>query len=139
MTIPPIKKNLIAFWSWTFFILLITLFPGNYIPKPTSLINLFQPDKIVHLLIFMPFSYFWLEHEKYKNRKYLRKFQKYIPIFIVGTIYASTTELIQYFVQIGRNGNIYDFIADCFGILLGIIVFDNRNRKTAVNIKPEKI
>ncbi len=123
------NKYLIAFWGWTILILIVTTFPGNYIPKPTNFLNLFQPDKIVHLILFLPFSFFWLEYKKLTDRVFLRKFQKYLSIFIVGTIYASSTELIQYFVQIGRNGNVYDLIADCCGILLGILFFDYRNRK----------
>ena len=49
------------FWaiSWTIIILIIVGIPGNQIPRVSKFIDLFQPDKIVHLAMFAPFSYLW--------------------------------------------------------------------------------
>jgi VanZ family protein len=41
----------------------------------------------------------------------------------VGMIFGFFTEVLQRYVFIGRNGNIFDFMADVLGTLLGLAVF----------------
>lgn len=121
-------KHHIPTLLWAGIILLIISIPGNYVPKPPRFIELFSPDKIFHLLLFAPFSYllargFW---------KTMRQMKKSILISIsFGIIYAISTELLQYFVVRGRNGNFFDTIADCVGVFIGAYVFYKVHRINA--------
>lgn len=114
-----IKHHIITL-LWACLILLIMCIPGNYIPKPPRLLELFSPDKILHVLLFAPLS-FLIARGFWKQTKQLKKAMLISLSF--GIIYALTTELLQYFVVSGRNGNIYDAIADCIGIFIGVYLF----------------
>lgn len=46
-----------------------------------------------------------------------------IIALLFGIIYAIFTELLQYYVIYGRNGNIYDAIADIIGAIIGLLLF----------------
>lgn len=50
-------------------------------------------------------------------------------IVTIITIFALLTEVLQAYVFIGRNGSIYDFIADFAGVLVGLVVFNLYKRK----------
>ncbi len=110
--IPPIL--------WAFVILVIIAVPGNYIPKAHGFWELISPDKIVHLGMFSPLAYL-LARAIFKVHQQIK-----LSIFITlsfGIIYAIFTELLQYYVVYGRNGNIYDAIADIVGVILGLLLF----------------
>jgi len=105
---------------WGSIILGIISVPGNYIPKPHGFLELISPDKIVHLLMFAPFSFLisrgiWKQSQNIKSAIWIS--------FFFGIIYAFSTELLQFFVISGRNGNIYDAIADSLGVLIGLFLF----------------
>jgi VanZ family protein len=117
------KKKGVLFVLWSLLILIIMGIPGNYFPQPVPFIRLFSPDKIVHLILFAPFAYLLLKDlSSTKHTKKQRK-KLYVITFVNGTVYAIMTELLQFFVFVGRNGNYVDAIADIIGILLGIGVF----------------
>lgn len=123
------KKNraLVYFLLWSLFIMLLTGIPGNYIPKAHGFISLLSPDKLVHIFLFIPFAFFFL------NFLLLNKTCNYsksvVWVALIGIVYASLTELLQFYVFIGRNGNIYDFIADSAGLFFGILFFYYRKKR----------
>ena len=43
--------------------------------------------------------------------------------FGTGMVFAFFTEMMQAYVIPGRNGNVYDFLADTLGCLLGLIIW----------------
>jgi len=123
------KSRLTAFVLWTLFILIVVGIPGSYIPKPVSFWRLLSPDKIVHIFLFGPFAFFLLRYlfslpELHSKIKF-----PLLLTFFIGIIYATITELLQFFVFVGRNGNIYDAIADTFGVITGIYIYQKWNRK----------
>jgi len=100
--------------------------PGNQIPKVSHFIDLLQPDKLVHIGLFTPFSFLWIN---YIYRKLKSRRNSIILVVIVGMLYAMTTELLQNYIFIGRNGNLPDAIADFIGVLLGIWYFIKKTNK----------
>ena len=123
------KSRLTAFVLWTLFILIVVGIPGSYIPKPVSFWRLLSPDKIVHIFLFGPFAFLLLRYlfslpELHSKIKF-----PLLLTFFIGIIYATITELLQFFVFLGRNGNIYDAIADTVGVITGIYIYQKWNRK----------
>lgn len=123
------KFKFILFISWTIIIMVIVGIPGSYIPRPMGFLNLISPDKIVHLFMFIPLSIFLLGYLKSANYNNIITKNASLFAFIYGIIYASTTELLQFYVFIGRNGNLYDAVADLGGAGIGIIIFNKWIKK----------
>ena len=71
------------------------------------------------------------------RKEYCERTQAYrvrlhwITLLIV-TVYGAITELLQYYVFIGRSGNKYDFFADVIGCILGIFIFKIIFRKKMI-------
>ena len=113
------KKPLLPGLVWTLIIALLTLLPGNYIPRVTNLLDWLSPDKLVHLFLFGTYTYLLLEGFKRQRRySFLHKHPVIISL-IIGIVFAVFTETMQKLVVSGRNGNVYDFLADILGCLLG--------------------
>ena len=123
------RKRLFLFLSWTLFIMVIMGTPGGYIPKPIGILSLLSPDKIVHLLLFAPLSVFLLSYLHSLNYNNTFTNNAVIWVLFYGIVYAILTELLQFYVFIGRNGNLYDTIADILGTVLGIIIFNKWIKK----------
>jgi VanZ family protein len=124
------KKRWVVF-LWALLILVIMGIPGNYFPQTTPFIKLFSPDKIIHLCLFAPFSFFLLNSftDRHSSQNIFSRHN--VLTFILGTVYAFLTELLQFFVFVGRNGNYVDAIADIIGVIIGIVFFSFwRKRKS---------
>jgi len=115
----PIKFYIPAF-LWGLVIFAIIAIPGAYVPKPHGVWELLSPDKLIHLAMFAPFS-FMMMWGKRKRAVETKAFIIY-PL-IIGIVYAIFTELLQFYVIEGRNGNVFDAIADIIGVALGLLIF----------------
>lgn len=114
------------FWPvlvWAGLIFTVTALPGNCIPNIASPWSLLSFDKLIHaglfsVLVALIFRGIYLQY----SEKYLRL--KIIALVIViGIIFGGLTELMQSILSSGRFADIYDFIADSIGALLGWPVF----------------
>jgi VanZ family protein len=114
---------------WSIVILLLTGLPGNYFPKVTTFWDWLEPDKAVHLFIFGVLSFLILfgYREQYFNRE--KRYVFGIVAVIVAAVYGLITELLQYYVFTGRDGNRFDFFADTIGAVAGWLVFSYLYRK----------
>jgi len=120
------KQYLFLAISWTIIILIIVGIPGNQIPRVSKFVDLFQPDKIVHLAMFAPFSWLWASYIYGVSNS--RKRSVYFVLFF-GILYAIISELLQKYVFVGRNANVPDAIADIVGVIVGIVVFTKNANK----------
>ena len=115
-----------GFWpalAWSLIILLLTGLPGNFFPEIVSFWDWLSPDKVVHLFIFGTLSFLILFG--YRHKYTGRHKKKLIWVSIVITIlYGVLTEILQYYVFIGRSGNIYDALADMIGAFIGWVAFE---------------
>ncbi len=114
---------------WALFVLILTGVPGAYFPEVKSFWEWLSPDKLVHIFIFgvqaflllIPFSEQYLTG---RNRLLYRA-----ALLLIAILFALLTEVLQAYVFIGRNGNLYDFIADVIGVGVGLLAYILLNKK----------
>lgn len=106
-------------------ILILTTLPGSCFPTVKTFWQWLGPDKIVHLIMFgslsflIPFGY----REKYcRDAKSFGNRLLWLS-FLLSTAYGGATELLQKIPILRRSGNVYDFLADVIGCLLGVFIF----------------
>jgi VanZ family protein len=117
---------------WIIVILVLTCIPGSIIPVVPSYLDLFQPDKLVHIFLFSALVFILI----HGLRKQYFKPQTYwfttILALNIGVFLGAITELLQGTqLVIGRQCSIYDFIANVVGCFLGwwIFVLFNKRKK----------
>ena len=119
---------------WLIIIFLLTGFPGDYFPRIQTFWNWLGPDKIAHLILFGIFIFLLIRGFR-KQSSYQHLKRNYIIYALgIGIIFGAITEVMQRYVFIGRNANIYDFLANVAGCLLGLAVYYLVNRKLNKNI-----
>jgi len=120
---------------WALIILLLTGLPGTYFPTVISFWDWLSPDKVVHIFIF--FVQVLLILVAFRTQYLLgtgRLVYTWLLISIV-TAFALLTEVLQAYVFIGRDGNVYDFIADFIGVLVGYLAYNLYFKKKFNNNK----
>lgn len=108
---------------WALVILVLIGMPGDYFYVPVSFWAWLSPDKVVHVFLFLPLSFllmYGLRQQYFDSSKRL-----YFVVLVLGTTmaYGLLTEVMQKYIFIGRNGNIYDAYADWLGAILGLLAF----------------
>jgi VanZ family protein len=67
------------------------------------------------------FLIMWGHRIQYRDKS--RRIRIFFIALILGEIYAGLTEILQDVLFVGRDGNIFDFMANTVGVLLGIGFF----------------
>ncbi len=106
---------------WAGFILFVLTFNFNF-EKPSS-VHFVLNEKLVHLTLFSIES--WLLAFAYQKQAYFGKGKKllWVRSVIVLTLYAGLTEIIQAYLPY-RSAEWSDWMADFWGILVGIAVYE---------------
>ena len=108
-------------WSilWFTAIIILTILPGKVFPALPSFMDLFQPDKLVHIFLFAVF--FILQVRAFVRQDVFPALAGHaVPVtFIIGLLLGAGTEVMQELFVPMRTGDIYDFIADTAGCLVG--------------------
>ena len=104
-------------------ILFLTGLPGTYFPKVSSFWDWLSPDKIIHIFIFGVQSFLVLT--AFRVQYLLGSYRLvYIAVLVSITIlFALLTEVLQVYVFVGRDGNVYDFVANVVGIFVGLLAY----------------
>ena len=99
--------------------------PGKYFPTVVSFWEWLGIDKIVHLILFAILSFvsLWGYRQLFFNINHPHRKRLFITISLASILYGGLTELLQKYIFINRYCSLYDFIADTFGCIIGIIVF----------------
>jgi len=103
-------------------ILIVTGLPGSVFPRVKPAIGL---DKVVHILMYASFAFIciWGYRKQFiSNGKTYRK-KALLLTTIISICYGGLTEIIQEFLVPSRTGDIFDFIADIIGTLIGMLIF----------------
>jgi len=108
---------------WGVIILIITGIPGNYFPKVTTFWDWLSPDKIVHLFLFSIFVLLLNIGFKKQYTSAKQRSNYIIASLLIGIVFSGLTEILQRFIFVRRNGNIYDFAANSAGCFLGVLLF----------------
>ncbi|MCD4772628.1 MAG: VanZ family protein [Bacteroidales bacterium] len=117
------RKNFGPAVIWGIFILILSGLPGSSFPKIPSFWEWIGPDKIIHLFIYGVFGYLL---QSGFTRQFSEKKKRYYVIlssFGLGIIFGAITEVLQFYIFIGRNGNIFDFLANIIGCIIGISIY----------------
>jgi VanZ family protein len=126
------KKLLSSVWLaiiWTIAVFGLLAMPMSNV-KEVGILDLFEIDKLVHLILFSVFTFLWgtyLCEKKFKNE---------LRVLIVLTLVASGYGLIMEFYQkyfTERNFSILDALADSLGAIIGTLItkespYGNRGR-----------
>ena len=79
-------------------------------------------DLLKHAIVYAIFGFF-IARALFNQGRYGRLKEYYLIFaFIFGTLYGISDEFHQYFVP-GRTADPLDALADCFGIMVGSVVF----------------
>jgi VanZ family protein len=106
---------------WALLILLLTGLPGNYFPRVPTIWDLLEPDKIVHLFIFLIFTLLII-YPLYQKKNASARVLASVSIG-TGILFGAVTELLQAYVFVWRQASVYDFIADTAGCIIGFLLF----------------
>ncbi|MBL4593729.1 MAG: VanZ family protein [Flavobacteriales bacterium] len=104
---------------WGFIILVISGYPGNYVPK----VPVWQFDKIVHWAVYSVLSVCLLIawNKQYMNKKNRLKLS--LAVVFIGAFYGGFMEFLQDNIFINRSGNWFDFIANTIGAIMGVLMY----------------
>lgn len=111
-----VNKNFL----WLSLTYTLLIFFISLIPLPNIIIpdfNLFQPDKLVHFVIYFIMLYLWLKSNSVKENKFRLK-SLILVLFISFFI-----ETLQGTSFIKRHYELADLIANSVGIIFSYIVF----------------
>jgi VanZ family protein len=120
-----LKRVLKQNWKailWALIIMLLTGLPGNYFPEIISFWEWISPDKVVHLFVFGVLSFLILYENKVQYFKGKHRSLLLICL-LTGIAYGALTEVLQFYVFVGRHGNFYDFYANVAGVFSGMALF----------------
>lgn len=108
---------------WALLILILCGIPGRDIPH-ISFLEMLSFDKFVHAGIFLVLVVLMIRGLKLQNSIRLLQFNAKAYSFIICVIYGGALELMQEAVFEERSADIYDFIANSFGCLVGLMIYN---------------
>lgn len=117
-----IKKSFWLSIVWAIIIFGLCCTPGRFIPN-SNWLELLSFDKFVHASIFFILTSLWLMA--------LINIQKtsflFITLVIISCIsYGGLLEIMQSTIFSQRSGDWYDFIANSFGCIIALLVFQRK-------------
>lgn len=102
-------------------VIYLTLFPD---PLPDTELPYFEGiDKVVHgVMMFGVVTALALDYIRSKRHAEEVSLAKFGYFFIATCLFGGAIEIAQEQMAIGRGGDMWDFIADCIGVTIGVIV-----------------
>jgi VanZ family protein len=113
------------------FILFLVSIPSDKLPHYPRLMDFLELDKLVHLILFMVFTWLMILELKKQNGEAIAEKELIFFCILAGTIYGGGTELFQHFFIPGRIASWPDFVANEAGCFAGWGVFRWQNGKMA--------
>lgn len=114
----PAALKFIPGIAWFFIVLYLMCLPGNKIPSVGWLSKIYF-DKWVHLGVFalLVLLFCWPFYNSSLTPK--ERLQYFIKIAIAASIWGLATEFIQKYFVAGREFDLFDWIADSLGAIIG--------------------
>lgn len=98
--------------------------PGKFFPAVETFWEWLSPDKIIHVFIFSVQTYLVLFAVSLQYLSGRNRFINMLVILAIIFAFAALTEILQKYVFIGRDGNLFDFIANVAGIVVGLLAYN---------------
>lgn len=114
---------------WIALIVVLTALPGKLLPDIPTFMDLFEPDKLVHVFMFAILVILLLRGFARDSKAVFLKEHALLIALNTGILLGVATELMQKYYIPGRTGSIYDFIANTAGCFVGWLVFATWIRK----------
>jgi hypothetical protein len=111
-------KKFIPGIAWFFLILVLICLPGSKIPTVETWLNDIYFDKWVHTGLFAVLVFLFIYPMSKLDLALAIKKNMALKIAIAACIWGLTTEFIQKFFIPDRSFDMYDLVADSFGILI---------------------
>lgn len=105
--------RLILATLWTTATLIGLGWPASDLPS----VNIDDFDKIAHFVLFFVFGFLWMFALPLHPEK------KTWLVLIVGIVFAVGTELYQGLLPTDRTPDLWDVVADVFGLCMGIMFY----------------
>ncbi len=79
----------------------------------------YMSDKLLHFLAYfiygLTIQFAFINSSNYLKKKFI------ILVLIIGTLFAASDEIHQYFIE-GRSSEILDWVADTLGVLVSLLM-----------------
>ncbi len=102
-------------------IIVLCLLPGQTFPKVEQpIIGL---DKLVHILMYVPLAWTMVFGFKLQKRHPKLTEKAFLYTFVIASAYGAFIELLQFALTPDRAAELWDFVADVAGVLLGLLTY----------------
>jgi VanZ family protein len=117
------QKNNLGWILWGSLILVLISIPGDFLPNIPKFMNLFEPDKLVHVFLFLVFIFLMLRGFSHKASPAFLRNNAFFLALLITIFIGGFTEIIQHFFIPGRTASLYDFIANVVGCFAGFWIY----------------
>lgn len=118
-----ITKSFIIYQSPAILIAIL-IFVFSSIPYPPDIkLSVSNEDLIKHAIAYSIFGFFLARALYHQDRFPKLRERHNLFTFILGSLYGISDEFHQFFVP-GRSSEVSDLLADSFGILIGMLLFN---------------
>jgi VanZ family protein len=114
-------KNHIPWIAWGVLIIVLVSIPDKQLPVISESVDQFQPDKLVHVVLFMVFVFLLQRGFDIPDASGNTLKSFYFATVLAGIILSGGTEIYQHFLIPGRNATLKDFLFNTLGSILGWI------------------
>lgn len=118
---------------WALIILILCGMPGRDIPH-ISFLELLSFDKFVHAGIFFILALLTIRGFYLQSASEFLHLHSKTSATCICSVYGGLLEIMQGTLCEGRTADVYDFIADSFGAIIGCIMYDYFEKKVLIRI-----
>ena len=112
-------KNHLPWITWSIFIIVLISIPGKDLPVVSKPVEHFQPDKWVHVFLFLVFIILLLMGFDRDSFDIKARQNLYFYSLITGILFSGGTEIFQHYFILGRTMSLKDFLYNFFGCVFG--------------------
>ena len=123
---PSLFRKALLFYSIVIIVLAVLPLNSTSVVLNHTYIISIRLDYLVHFAVFIPWMFLVWQG---KRVSFKTDFKKAILWILIGLLFASSSEGLQYFLTY-RSFNINDLLGNSIGILLGSCFFAFQNRKS---------
>ena len=80
--------------------------------------DIMHKDKLVHVAIYVIFTIVWFAYFNKSSEKFT-----YVKAIAIAFCAGVLVEVLQEMLTVSRSADVYDVLANCFGIILAIIMY----------------
>jgi hypothetical protein len=100
--------------TWSIIVMILLTLPGSMLPQE-KIFSIPNFDKLVHMGLFGGFVLLWSIYFSKKILSQQKLLVIFFRIFIIASVYGTTTEFIQKYFIPSRDFDIADILADVVG------------------------